>query len=342
METLFTLDVGSTTQDFLLFAEKNFRNCPKAILPSPTRILAGKIEKVNEDIFLHGYTMGGGAITRAVIKHLEKGFRVFATARSALTFADNLEKVKELGILIADSSDAFKLKTADVDMNLFSDLIEKIGYSLPNLFAIAVQDHGFSPQESNRVFRFKMFRKIIEREKFLEKMLFSEKELPVEFNRMFDAMRSVKDFYDVEVFVTDTSFAAIAGIANSSKLPALLINFGNSHTTAAIVDKDWEIRSIVEHHTSVLREKGKGYTRWFFEKFMRGEIDNEYVLQDNGHGCYVREVIDVKSVFSTGPNAQFAGYEEIRGDPMVVGNLGMASMILKRGEFEIPTDLSKI
>ncbi|WP_158296875.1 hypothetical protein [Archaeoglobus fulgidus] len=28
-ESVFTLDVGSGTQDFMLFAEENERNCPK-------------------------------------------------------------------------------------------------------------------------------------------------------------------------------------------------------------------------------------------------------------------------------------------------------------------------
>ncbi|MDI9609953.1 MAG: DUF1786 family protein [Archaeoglobales archaeon] len=335
MDTLFTLDVGSTTQDFLLFAEKNLRNCPKAILPSPTRIIAGKIERASQDVFLYGYTMGGGAIARAVKKHIEKGFRVFATQRSALTFADNLEKVREMGVIITDNSDALKIKTADVDMEFFSYLIEQIGYTIPQLFAVAVQDHGFAPNESNRIFRFKMFRRIIEREKYLERMLFSERDLPVEFNRMFDAMKSIKDFCEGEVFVTDTSFAAISGLANFSKLPALLINFGNSHTTAAVIDRDWEIKAIVEHHTSVFREKGAEYTREFFEKFLRGEITNEYVLSENGHGCYIREVLDLRSILSTGPNAWIGGYEELKGDPMIVGNLGLLAMVSKRSGIKL-------
>ncbi|MDK2796263.1 MAG: hypothetical protein PWQ58_1462 [Archaeoglobaceae archaeon] len=332
MEPIFTLDVGSATQDFVLFADKNIRNCPKAVLPSPTRLIAKKIENSDEDIFLYGYTMGGGAITRAVRKHIERGFKVFATKRSALTFADNLEKVREMGVILAENSDALRIKTADVDMEFFSKFLNQIGYSIPQIYAIAVQDHGFAPNESNRIFRFKMFRKIIEKERYLERLLFSERELPMEFNRMFDAMRSVKDFCESDVFVTDTSFAVISGLANFSKLPALLINFGNSHTTAAVVDRDWEIKSIVEHHTNILREKGREYTRWFFEKFLKGEIDNEYVLSDLGHGCYVREVLDVREIVCTGPHASLGVYEEIKGDPMIVGNFGMKAMLERRGE----------
>ncbi|MEM4279929.1 MAG: DUF1786 family protein [Archaeoglobaceae archaeon] len=330
MESVFTLDVGSTTQDFVLFNDENLRNCPKAILPSPTRIIARKIESSEEDVFLHGYTMGGGAITHAVLRHVERGFKVFATLRSALTFSDNIEKVRKMGVVITEHANAKKIKTADVDMEFFSKLLESIEVPMPRIFAVAVQDHGFSPNESNRIFRFKLFRKVIEKEKFLERMLFSEKEVPKEFNRMCDAVSSIKDFREGDVFVTDTSFAILSGLASVSKLPALLINFGNSHTTAAVVDKDWEIRALIEHHTNVLRRKGKDYVKDLFSKFLRGEIDNEYVLNDMGHGCYVGELIEIKNVIATGPNAEFFDYEEPKGDPMIFGNLGMLAMLSRR------------
>lgn len=335
MESLFTLDVGSTTQDFVLFNDKNLRNCPKAILPSPTRIIAKKIESSNEDVFLHGYTMGGGAITKAVVKHIGKGFKVFATRRSALTFADNLEKVREMGIVITENSSAKKIKTADVDMDFFSKFLNSIEVPIPRIFAVAVQDHGFSPHESNRIFRFKIFRILIQKEKFLEKMIFSEKELPKDFNRMYDVVASIKDFRDGEIFVTDTSFAVISGLASVSKLPALLVNFGNSHTTGAVIDRDWEIKAFLEHHTNVLRNKGREYIKELFSKFLKGEIDNEYVLNDMGHGCYIKEVIEVTSMVATGPNAWLSDYEEPRGDPMIFGNLGMHAMLSRRGLIQI-------
>ncbi len=130
-ESVFTLDVGSGTQDFMLFAEENERNCPKAILPSPTRILAKKIERTEGDIFLHGYTMGGGAITFAVRRHLQK-YRVYATERSALTFADDLKKVKEMGIILGQpDGNAVAIETKDVDMAFFSGLISKWATKCP-------------------------------------------------------------------------------------------------------------------------------------------------------------------------------------------------------------------
>lgn len=332
-ESVFTLDVGSGTQDFMLFAEKNLRNCPKAILPSPTRIMAKKIEKVKGDVFLKGYTMGGGAITFAVKNHLRK-YRVYATERAALTFADNLEAVRKMGVVIGNpENEAVELETKDVDMPFFASFIERMGYDMPEYYVIAIQDHGYSPKMSNRVFRFRMFEKLLKKDAFLESLLFHYKDIPAEFNRMQDAAKCVLDFTEGEVYVVDTVFAAIAGCAMHAKnFPALLVNFGNSHLTAAIVDKEFRIKALMEHHTPVLRRKGEEEIRNLLDLFERGRIDNDYVLQDGGHGCYYDEVLEVRDRLCTGPNAHLSPFGEVEGDPMVVGNLGMKFLLDKRVE----------
>lgn len=329
---VFTLDVGSQTQDFLLLTDENIRNCPKMVLPSPTKILAEKIKKTDSDIYLYGYTMGGGPIKFAVIEHIKRGYRVFADEKSALTFSDNLEKVKKMGIILERPENAKKIKTCDVDLEFYSEVLAKINYCLPPTFAVAVQDHGFSPYESNRVFRFKMFKRMINKRGYLESFLYSAKEIPAELNRMVDAARSILDFCDGDVYVTDTAFAAIAGCSLDAKLPALLLNFGNSHITGAVVDKDWQILSIFEHHTKVLKQRGREYIKKFIDDFVKGKITNEFVLNDGGHGCYIKEVTDVQDVVCTGPNTYLSSFREAKlFDIMIVGNLGMLAMLEKRG-----------
>jgi len=332
-ESVFTLDVGSGTQDFMLFAEENIRNCPKAVMPSPTKILARRIGRIRGDIFLHGYTMGGGAITFAVKEHLKK-YRVFATERSALTFADSIEKVREMGIVIGEPEGEFTaIETKDVDMPFFSNMISKMGYEMPNYYVIAVQDHGFSPNLSNRIFRFRMFEKLLKKNPSIENFLFHHREIPREFNRMRDAAQSVADFVSGEIYVIDTVFAAIAGCAlQAEKFPALLVNFGNSHLTAAVVDEELKIRALLEHHTPVLMRRGLGEIRKLLERFERGELNNEYVLNDSGHGCYYGEVLEVKERLCTGPNAHLSPFREVGGDPMVVGNLGMMFLLKRKAE----------
>ncbi len=330
-EVIFTLDVGSGTQDFMLFAEENIRNCPKAILPSPTRLIARKIEMARGDVYLHGYTMGGGAIKFAVKRHVER-YKVFADERAALTFSDNLDKVREMGVIIGEPSDsAIPIKTGDVDMPFFADFLSKIGYELPTKYIVGVQDHGYSPHESNRVFRFRMFEKMLRKNPSIDSFLFHHSEIPPEFNRMVDAAKCILDYVDADVYVVDTVFAAIAGCAISAKkFPALLVNFGNSHVTAAVVDEDYEIKSLLEHHTSVLRRKGREYIRTLLEDFVQGKITNEYVLNDGGHGCFVGEVVDVRDSVCTGPNASLSSFREVEGDPMIVGNFGMMLLFNKK------------
>ncbi len=334
MKPIFTLDVGSGTQDFLLFAEENLRNCPKMILPSPTRIIASRISSIEGDVYLYGYTMGGGAITKAVKEHLKK-YRVYADEKAALTFADDLGRVREMGIIIGEKADsAVGIKTGDVDMGFFSKVLSYIGYGMPEVYLIAVQDHGYSPKESNRVFRFKMFRRLLNRSPYLDSFLFKASDVPEEFNRMRDAVRCVVDGianFQPEVYVSDTVFAAMAGCAgNAEKFPALLINFGNSHVTAAIVSEDWEVKAIMEHHTSVLKRRGEEYVREIISRFTAGNLTNEDVLEDGGHGCYYREVVDVKDVVSTGPNVHLSYWREVQGDAMIVGNIGLLGMLKKR------------
>ncbi len=331
-EVVFTLDVGSGTQDFMLFAEENIRNCPKAILPSPTRLLARKIERIDGDVYLHGYTMGGGPIKFAVRKHLER-YRVFADERAALTFSDNLDRVRDMGVIIGEpDGKAIPIKTGDVDMPFFADFLSKIGYELPSKYIVGVQDHGYSPYESNRVFRFRMFERMLRKSPGIENFLFHFTEIPREFNRMVDAAKCILDYMEAEVYVVDTVFAAIAGCAMSAKkFPALLANFGNSHVTAAVVDENFEIKSLLEHHTSVLRRKGRGYIKTLFEEFVRGKITNDYVLNDGGHGCFVGEVVEVRDSVCTGPNAELSDIREVEGDPMIVGNLGMMLLMERKG-----------
>ncbi len=144
-------------------------------------------------------------------------------------------------------------------------------------------------------------------------------------------LRVLFDFVEGDVYVVDTVFAAIAGCAlQVSRFPALLVNFGNSHLTAAIVDEDLKIRALLEHHTPVLKKRGVDEIRALLERFEKGKLTNEYVLEDNGHGCYYEEVLEVKDRLCTGPNAHLSPFPEVSGDPMIVGNLGMLFLLRKK------------
>ncbi|HID43422.1 MAG TPA: hypothetical protein EYP30_06580 [Archaeoglobaceae archaeon] len=329
---LFTLDIGSGTQDFLLYKSgENIRNCIKMILPSPPRIVAKKIRECTskrEDIFFTGYTMGGGANTRAVIEHIKAGSRAYAYEKPALTFSDNLDKVREMGIQILNSPeeiDAEKIELRDVDSQFFNSLLEKFG-ERADVLLIAAQDHGFSLYESNRRFRFKMFERILKKEGKIQSFLFHSSEVPEEFNRMKSIVESIENEVNSDIYLIDTVFAAIAGcMLDAREFPALLINFGNSHTAGAVVDEDGFIHSLFEHHTGIMESKGKDGIEEFLNQFLRGEISNEDVFNEGGHGAFIRDVVDVKDSVVTGPNMHLSERRvaNFAGDVMITGNLGM-------------------
>lgn len=341
---IFTLDVGKGTQDFLLYLEgENIRNCPKAVMPSPTKIVAERVRKLAEDgrdILLTGYTMGGGPSSRAIAEAAKK-VRVYAFERPALTINDDLDRVRAQGIEIVDSrpesGNLAEVEMGDVDLKAFSSLLSSFGLSLPDRLVVSVQDHGFSPGESNRKFRFRMFEKVLRKSPYLESFLYPADRVPEHYNRMQSVVKSVRDYCegagrDFELYVIDTVFSAIAGaMLDVVEFPALVINFGNGHTVFAVVDRDGRIYSLMEHHTSIVRKMD---IRMLVGQFIRGEITNDDVYEQGGHGAYIDSVVEVRDFVATGPNAQLSDFREANpvGDVMVVGNVGMINL-LKSHEF---------
>ncbi|MFP3908650.1 MAG: DUF1786 domain-containing protein [Archaeoglobaceae archaeon] len=336
---IFTLDVGTGTQDFFLYnSEENLRNCIKMVLPSPTKLVARKVKECTlngQDIFFSGYTMGGGPVTRAAMDHLRAGLNVYAQEKAALTFSDNLDKVRNTGVQLVDSVadlDAHEIELKDVDLHFFRHLLDELN-DRADIYLIAVQDHGFSPHESNRKFRFKTFKKIVEQSGYIHSFLFPSSQVPSDFNRMSSVTESLKnEGVDIkDVFLMDTVFAAIAGcMLDVKEFPALLINFGNSHTVGAVVDNDGLIHSLFEHHTRILREKGEDGIESFINSFIKGEISNKDVFNDGGHGAYIRDVVEVKDSAITGPNMHLSSRRPANptGDVMITGNLGLVHSYL--------------
>ena len=117
---LLAIDVGMGTQDILLYdSQKNIENCFKMVLPSQTRIIARRITEETsskKDIVLTGETMGGGPCTVAIKRHLEANLGVYATEKAALTLDDDLEKTKEMGVVIVKENEVTELNASVIKM----------------------------------------------------------------------------------------------------------------------------------------------------------------------------------------------------------------------------------
>lgn len=336
-QRILAIDIGGGTQDILLYEEgKPIENCVQMILPAPTQIVAQKIAHATcqrKNIFLNGNTMGGGACTWAVEKHLQAGLQVAATKLAALTFHDNLKIVQEMGIKIVSTSPKgwLKIYLGDVQISNLEKLLHLYNLSLPETCAIAVQDHGFNPQGSNRQFRFAYWKKFITAGGYLKKLIF--KNPPKFMTRMLAVKRDAPS-----AFLMDTCAAAIWGILCDPEVKRrqeegfMAVNLGNQHTLGALVQGE-RIWGIFEHHTGLLvPEKIK----YILKGFSQGDLSNKKVLADGGHGCWISPHWPKKKKFSfvavTGPKRNLVAglkyYPAVPyGDMMLTGCFGLVAAL---------------
>jgi uncharacterized protein (DUF1786 family) len=300
-------------------------------MPAPTQLFAAKIKNTKTDIFCDGYTMGGGAITAALVRHAQK-HQVVMTKDAARTVRDDLEQVKERGIEIGDESDMrgpyrkFTLK--DVDMDVFRNAMEELNYIFPKdlAIAIAVQDHGVAPKgTSDRVFRFGQIGDKIRKGATFKDFIFTKK--TPRFSRVSAVIRSLNDEGFKDVLVMDTKIAGIFGGLYGEPLPAIAIDVGNGHTTAASVAEDGTIMGVFETHTSDLTPQKMAI---YIKKLADGTITNDEIFDEGGHGAYVKEPIKPKTIAATGPRRDIALKMKLKvklatplDDVYMVGPVGM-------------------
>jgi len=79
------------------------------VMPSPTRIIAGRIRGISGDVFISGQTMGGGPVTGAILEHIGAGNRVVMTPEAARTVRDDPERVMAMGIEISEETRDFRV-----------------------------------------------------------------------------------------------------------------------------------------------------------------------------------------------------------------------------------------
>ena len=158
--SVLAIDVGGGTQDIFIWQPgQNVENAVKLVLPAPTQVLSRRIRRLTAEaqpIFLNGRVMGGGAVTQAVRSHMGHGLPVYATPQAAFTFSDRLEVPEDWGVIITETPppEAVPLSLGDVDVEALRQVLAAFEVPFPDHFAVAVQDHGFYPQGSNRRFRF--------------------------------------------------------------------------------------------------------------------------------------------------------------------------------------------
>jgi len=331
---ILAIDIGAGTQDILLYNTEFLpENCISLILPTPSRLFAEAVDKSSQDLFIEGDPIGGGAIPSRLKRHLEKGYRVIMSEEAAYTVRNNLEEVKQYGIEIHRGKiEGFKgtiMKFHEIDLILLKDFFAHFGEEFNlDLVAIAVQDHGISPEgTSNREFRFKMIEKQLKKNNRLESFVYSYNEIPVSFKRMQAVTRTAMTQIGCKVLVMDTSFAAILGCLEESS-SSVFVNVGNNHTLVAMVSQG-RIEGVMEHHTRSLNlEKLEN----LLLKFMDKEISSREIWEDGGHGAVILGTSHwkIKEIVVTGPNREMlrnshfnVRFAAPHGNMMLTGPFGL-------------------
>jgi uncharacterized protein (DUF1786 family) len=330
---ILAIDIGAGTQDILLFdSEKKIENCTSLVLPTPSNFFAEKLKTIKGNVYIHGDTIGGGSLGRAILRHLQKGFRVVMEESAATSIRNDLDEVKSMGIEVGkrpESGPFQELEIREVDLVLLQKFLSQFGEDLNvDVIAIAVQDHGVSPKGvSDRAFRFENMETMLRKDNRPEAFHFSEDSVPAHYLRMRSAVKAVRRTSSAPVLLMDTSFSAILGCVDEVTGPSLIVNVGNGHTVAALLIGG-KMEGLYEHHTHELTPKRLEHDLRFF---VRGELSNKEVFEGNGHGVItLRPYKGEVSVFVTGPNRDLFKdtsfkfiYAAPGGNTMMTGPMGL-------------------
>lgn len=338
---LLALDVGGGTQDLLIWEPGQLmENAVKMVLPAPTQILARRIMRVTvqgQPLFLSGRVMGGGPVTQAVRRHLAQGLAVYATTQAAYTFSDRLDLLREWGVILTDAPplQAAALTLGDVDVDSLRRLLAEGEIPFPTHFAVAVQDHGFYPQGSNRAFRFQHWKEFLNQGGRLADLAYLQ---PPEYLTRMQAVAETLP----GALLMDTCAAGVQGALLDPQARerqgegVMVVNLGNAHTLAALAQGE-RLWAIYEHHTGLLTPE-----RLFshLARFQAGELTHEEVFADHGHGCAYGPDYSPGRTFTftiiTGPRRRLARgwpggvFAAPFGDMMLTGCFGLAAAFLEK------------
>lgn len=347
---ILAVDIGTGTQDILLFdSSKVVENCVKMIMPSPTAVLAQRISRAtacSQPILFTGVTMGGGPSKRTLSRHTGKGLAAYAVVEAALTFHDDLDRVKEMGVTIVSPDEVPRLpdleviELKDLDLEAIRRAVDAFGVDHRfDALAVAVLDHGFAPPGvSNRRFRFDHLKRLMAQRNELATFAYLEGELPDYLTRMKAVTKSVD--VDVPVLLLDTGVAAALGALRDNEVSRrddlVVVNTGNSHTIAVHLHGN-SVEGLFEHHTGLLNAVGLDL---LITKLAQGTLTNEEVYEGGGHGAVVIHG-DQRNPFVaiTGPRrgviagSSLETYRAVPyGDTMLAGCYGLVSACALRME----------
>jgi uncharacterized protein (DUF1786 family) len=342
---LLAIDVGAGTADMLLVQPRQpLENAVKLVVPARTQTVARQIAAASDrgaTVVFHGPLMGGGAVTAAMRAHVAAGHQFVASATAALSFADDLERVRASGVrVVGDEAvqeilhrlppqSLAEVQSGDLDPSGLRAALTELGVEpLLDAVAVAVQDHGYSPHESNRVFRFALWERAVRERCPIGDLFYAAAAIPAELTRLRSAAALAAELgRGVPVLAADTGPAALYGALPDGVDDAVLINVGNGHTIVVVAIAG-RLAGVFEHHTGLLDGPGLESR---LRHFLAGELVDERVREEGGHGCVLAAPVPAKlPLIVTGPRRSLLAdsglplqFAAPHGDMMLTGCFGL-------------------
>jgi uncharacterized protein (DUF1786 family) len=349
MQNYLAIDIGAGTMDVLCYVPEEKMHY-KAVVQSPVRTLARKIEALAGDLVVTGQEMGGGPVT-AALQARAQTHRVTISRSAAATLHHDPARIAAMGIAIVNDEDADHLARTsgagtitlgDLEPDRLRRIVESFG--LPFAFdavVVCAQDHGAAPAGvSHLEFRHQLFKARLDQNPRPHTLLYSDQELPPEFNRLKSIARTAAQWPTQAVYVMDSGMAAIVGAgldpAVKDKETVMVLDIATSHTVGAVLAQE-ELAASFEYHTQDI-------TLERLEQLLRdlpeGRLDHARILAEGGHGAYVRQTPGydrIQAIVATGPKRRLLAPSRLPitwgapwGDNMMTGCVGLLASLNRR------------
>jgi uncharacterized protein (DUF1786 family) len=351
MSNYLAIDIGAGTMDVLCYVPGEKMHY-KAVVQSPVRTLARRIEAVQGNLVVTGLEMGGGPVT-AALQARARSHRVVISRTASATLHHDIARVIAMGIEVVGDDEADQLaresstetiRLGDLEPNRIRSIVESFG--LPFEFeavAVCAQDHGVAPPGVSHLdFRHQLFKARLDKTPFPHTLLFPQQDLPPEFNRLASIASAAAQLPTKSVYVMDSGMAAMVGASLDpmarGKDPIMVLDIATSHTVGAVLENG-ELSGSFEYHTHDI-------TLDRLERLLvdlpDGRLEHDRILEEGGHGAYLRNAPGyqrIGAIIATGPKRRLLNTSTLPvlwgapwGDNMMTGCAGLLESLNRRLE----------
>ncbi len=198
------------------------------------------------------------------------------------------------------------LVIGDLERDRLQQIVEALGVPFEfDIVGVCVQDHGMPPPGVSHLdYRHSFLKERLDDNPYPHALLYGKDDLPKTFNRLRSLFESAERLPTREVFVMDSGMAAILGASMDSqaslKERIIVLDVATSHTVGAALEKG-ELAGFFEYHT---RDITCERLDALVEELAEGKLEHRRILEEGGHGAYLRRALGLASVeliLATGP-----------------------------------------